>query len=46
MEKCLTEELKNMTVLSGRLSMASSLQADKEPELDALATAIVDSLKA
>jgi flavorubredoxin len=44
MDKFLNEELKNMTVLSSRLSMASSLQADKEAELDALADAIAESI--
>jgi flavorubredoxin len=44
MEKFINDELKNMTVLSSRLSMASSLQADKEAELDALALAIEESV--
>jgi flavorubredoxin len=44
MEKFLSDELKNMTVLGSRLSMASSLQADKEAELDALANAIAESI--
>jgi flavorubredoxin len=44
MEKFLQDELKNMTVLSSRLSMASSLHAEKEAELDALADAIAESV--
>jgi flavorubredoxin len=44
MEKFINEELKNMTVLSSRLSMASSLHSDKEAELDALALAIEESV--
>ena len=45
MEKFLQNELKNMNVLSNRLSLASSLQADKAAELDALADAIIESMK-
>ena len=39
------EEMKNMTVLNERLSMASSLHADKAVELDTLADAIMDSMR-
>lgn len=45
MQKFINDELKNMTVLNERLSMASSLQPDKALELDTLAAAIVDSVK-
>ncbi len=44
MQKFVTEELKNMTVLDSRLSMASSLSRDKAGELDAMADALIDSL--
>lgn len=44
MQKFIDEELKNMTVLSERLSMASSLHPDKAVELDALADAILESM--
>lgn len=40
------EELKNMTVLNERLSLASSLHEEKAPELDQLADAIVESVQA
>ena len=45
MQKFIDEELKNMTVLNERLSLASSLQADKAAELDQLADALVESLQ-
>ena len=45
MEKFLNEEMKNMTVLDERVSMASSLHADKASELETLADAILDSMK-
>ena len=45
MQKFLDEELKCMTVLNERLSLASALKADKEDELNALADAIVDNLR-
>lgn len=45
MERFLNEELKNMTVLNDRLSLASSLKAEKAHELDSLADAIVESIK-
>lgn len=44
MQKFIDEELKNMTVLSERLSMASSLHPDKAVELVALADAILGSM--
>ena len=45
MEKFINDELKNMTVLSDRLSLASSLKPEKAPELDAFADAILASMK-
>ena len=45
MQKFVDEELKNMTVLNERLSMSSALKGDKEAELDALADAIIESMK-
>jgi flavorubredoxin len=45
MQKFIDEELKNMTVLNERLSLASSLKPDKATELESLADALVDSLK-
>ena len=45
MQKFLSEEMKDMTVLNERISIASSMNKDKEPELDALANAIIDSMK-
>ncbi|MCC8061561.1 MAG: FprA family A-type flavoprotein [Clostridiales bacterium] len=44
MQKFVDEELKNMTVLNERVSMASALGADKAAELDALANALVESV--
>lgn len=44
MQKFLDEEMKNMTVLNDRLSVASALHADKMSELDALAAAIKESI--
>ena len=46
MQKFINEELKNMTVLNERLSIASSMGADKAAELEVLADAIVESVKA
>lgn len=43
-QKFLSEEMKNMTVLNERVSIASSLHADKEPELECLADAILESV--
>ena len=45
MQKFIDEEMKNMTVLNERISMASSLGGDKAAELEALANGIIDSLK-
>jgi flavorubredoxin len=45
MQKFLSEEMKDMTVLNERISIASSMKVDKEPELDALAHVIIDSMK-
>jgi flavorubredoxin len=44
-EEFIRKELKNMTVLGDRLSMASTLKEEKEPELDRLADAILESMK-
>ncbi len=44
MQKFIDEELKDMTVLNERLSIASSMGAYKNIELDALANAIIDSM--
>ena len=44
MQKFVEDELKNMTVLNERLSLASALHPDKAGELEALADAIKDSL--
>ena len=46
MQKFINEELKNMTVLNERLSIASSMGADKAAELEVLADAIVESVQA
>ncbi|MBR5970813.1 MAG: FprA family A-type flavoprotein [Lachnospiraceae bacterium] len=43
-EKFLTEELRDMTILNERLSLASTLHKEKAVELDNLAQAIVDSM--
>lgn len=45
MQKFIDEELKNMTVLNERLSLASALPSEKETELEALADSIVESLQ-
>ena len=45
MHKFINEELKNMTVLNERLSLASSLGAEKAVELETLADAILESLE-
>lgn len=44
MQKFFTEEMKDMTVLNERVSMASALGEDKEVELDTLVDAILDSM--
>lgn len=46
MQRLIDNELKNMTVLNERLSLASSLHADKETELEMLADSIVESVQA
>ena len=46
MEKFINEQLKNMTLLNQRLSLASSLKAEKADELDVLADAIIESVLA
>jgi flavorubredoxin len=45
MQKFLNEEMKDMTVLNERVTVASSLHEDKEIELDALVDSILDSMK-
>lgn len=45
MQNFLNDEMKNMTVLNERVSMASSLGEDKEIELDTLVDAILESMK-
>ncbi|MBR4435410.1 MAG: FprA family A-type flavoprotein [Clostridia bacterium] len=44
-EKFITENMKDMTVLNERLTLASTLHEDKATELEALADAIIDSMK-
>lgn len=46
MQKFINEELKNMTVLNERLSLASSLGSDKASDLDILADSIIESMNA
>ena len=45
MQKFIEEEMKNMTVLNERLSMASTLHPDKVSELETLADGIIASIK-
>ena len=45
MQQFVEDELKNMTVLNERLSLASALHPDKVTELDALADSIIESMK-
>ena len=45
MQNFLNDEMKNMTVLNERVSMASSLGPDKEIELDTLVDAILESME-
>ena len=45
MEQFIQEEMKNMTVLNERLSLASTLKSENAHELDALADAIIESMK-
>ena len=44
MHKFITEELRNMTVLNERVTIASSMGEDKASELEILADAIVESV--
>lgn len=46
MASFITDQLKNMTLLNERLSLASSLNESKATELDNLAAALVESVKA
>ena len=46
MSAFITDQLKNMTLLNERLSLASSLSESKATELENLADAIVESVKA
>ena len=45
MQKFIEEEMKNMTVMNERLSMASTLHPDKVSELETLADGIIASIK-
>lgn len=45
MHKFISEELKNMTILNERLSLASALKPDKAAELEVLADALIESLQ-
>ena len=45
MQEFLDGQLKRMTVLTERLSMASALSADKAGEVEALADAILESMQ-
>ena len=45
MQKFIEDELKNMTVLGDRLSVASALHPDKASELESLANSIVESMQ-
>lgn len=45
MQKFIDTQLKDMTVLNDRLSLASALHADKASELNALADSIIESMK-
>ena len=44
-EKYINENLKDMTILNERLSVASILKPDKLTELEALADSIIESMK-
>ena len=46
MSAFITDQLKNMTLLNERLSLASSLKEDKATELENLANALVESVNA
>jgi flavorubredoxin len=45
MQKFIEEEMKNMTVINERLSLASTLHPDKAVELDTLADGIIESMQ-
>ena len=45
MQKFVNDELKNMTVLNERLSLASALGEDKAVELETLSDAILASVQ-
>ena len=45
MQKFIEEQLKNMTLLNERLSLASSLSESKETELENLANALIESVQ-
>lgn len=45
MQKFIEDEMKNMTVLGDRLSVASALHPDKASELESLANSIVESMQ-
>ena len=45
MQKFLNDEMKNMTVINERLSLASSLNEGKAAELETLADGIIESMK-
>ena len=45
MQKFIEEEMKNMTVINVRLSLASTLHPDKAVELDTLADGIIESMQ-
>ena len=44
MQQFIDDNLKNMTVLNERLSLASAMHADKLTELDMLADSIIESM--
>lgn len=44
MQDFINDEMKNMTVLNERISMASSLRADQASEIDSMADAILESM--
>ena len=45
MQKFIEEEMKNMTVINERLSLASTLHPDKAVELDTLADGMIESMQ-
>ena len=40
-----TNELKGMEIIGNKFTISSSMKADKEAELDALADALIESMK-